>query len=81
VESIYSTLHYRAVLIIFLLKTFCSDSQVADSACSATAYLCGTKANIGTIGVSPAVLRYDCEAHAKPENHVSSILAWAQVLF
>lgn len=42
---------------LFLLQTYCVDTQVADSACSATAYLCGVKANMGTMGVSAKVPR------------------------
>ena len=30
-----------------LSRTYCVDSQVADSACTATAYLCGVKGNFG----------------------------------
>jgi alkaline phosphatase len=52
---------------------------VADSACSATAYLCGVKANIDTIGVDANVLLNDCEAMNKPEFRVDSIMTWAQV--
>ncbi|ODM98731.1 Alkaline phosphatase [Orchesella cincta] len=59
-------------------RTFCVDAQVADSACSATAYLGGVKANTGTIGVNSNVKRLDCEAQNNEDNHVSSILAWAQ---
>lgn len=54
------------------------DKQVADSACSATAYLGGVKANYGTIGVTAAVRRGDCNASANPANHVPSIAVWAQ---
>ncbi|XP_034243154.1 alkaline phosphatase-like [Thrips palmi] len=61
-----------------LSKTYCVDSQVADSACSSTAYLSGVKANLGTIGVTAAVPRSDCKASLKPENQVNSILRWAQ---
>lgn len=53
--------------------------SLADSACSATAYLCGVKANSGTAGVTVDVKRYDCVAQQNKANHVSSILAWAQV--
>ncbi|XP_021960381.1 alkaline phosphatase isoform X2 [Folsomia candida] len=59
-------------------KTFCMDTQVADSACSATAYLCGTKGRIGTIGVTSNVMIFQCAKQADPANHVSSVLAWAQ---
>lgn len=51
---------------------------MADSACSATAYLCGVKANYGTIGVSAAVPNNNCSASNDPRNHVNSIAAWAQ---
>lgn len=61
-----------------LSKTYCVDSQVADSACSSTAYLSGVKANLGTIGVTAAVVRSDCKASQRPENQVNSILRWAQ---
>lgn len=54
------------------------DKQVADSACSATAYLTGVKGNYGTIGLTAAVARNDCEAGNKRSNQVSSILQWAQ---
>ncbi|CAL8069781.1 unnamed protein product [Orchesella dallaii] len=61
-----------------LSKTFCSDAQVADSACSATAYLCGVKANSGTIGLTPDVTKNNCTAQNNPAYQLSSILAWAQ---
>ncbi|CAG9824655.1 unnamed protein product [Phaedon cochleariae] len=56
-----------------LSKTYCVDHQTADSACSATAYLGGVKANLGTIGVSAAVSKKNCTAMNDPENHVDSI--------
>lgn len=61
-----------------LSKTYCADSQIADSACSATAYLGGVKANIETIGVSANVKKNDCVAAKNKENQVQSIAAWAQ---
>ena len=39
---------------VALSKTYCVDSIVADSACSATAYLGGVKGNLATIGLSAA---------------------------
>jgi len=59
-------------------KTYCVDSQVADSACSATAYLGGVKNNIGTIGVTGHVKVGDCAAMNNASNQVSSILKWSQ---
>ncbi|KAG5886731.1 hypothetical protein JTB14_027153 [Gonioctena quinquepunctata] len=54
-------------------KTYCVDHQTADSACSATAYLCGVKANLGTIGVTAAVNLKNCTAMNNVENKVDSI--------
>lgn len=65
----------------FNSQTFCSDAQVADSACSATALFCGTKTNFKMIGVTPNVLVGDCAGQMKKENQVSSVLEWAQVNF
>lgn len=60
-----------------LAKTYCLDAQIADSACTATAYLCGVKANRGTLGVTGAVPRWDCDASTDTATHVESIAAWA----
>lgn len=54
------------------------DSQVADSACSATAYLTGVKGNIETIGVSGNVANRDCLASNQPANQAVSSMKWAQ---
>lgn len=59
-------------------QTYCVDSQVADSACSATAYLTGTKGNIETIGVSGNVANRDCAASNNPDNQAVSSMLWAQ---
>lgn len=61
-----------------LSKTYCTDVQVADSACTATAYLSGVKTNVRCIGVSAAVKVADCEAAKIPANRPTSILKWAQ---
>ncbi|KAL1494518.1 hypothetical protein ABEB36_010103 [Hypothenemus hampei] len=56
-----------------LSKTYCVDHQTADSACSATAYLTGVKANLGTIGVTAAVNLKNCTAMNQRENQLDSI--------
>ncbi|KAH8407705.1 hypothetical protein KR222_011038, partial [Zaprionus bogoriensis] len=61
-----------------LAKTYCVNRQVADSACTATAYLGGVKGNYGTIGVNANVPRYNCSAASREADQVSSIAAWAQ---
>ncbi|XP_060833889.1 membrane-bound alkaline phosphatase-like [Rhopalosiphum padi] len=59
-------------------KTYCVDNQVADSACTATAYLCGVKSNKATIGVTSKVLLGDCPASVPEEHRVTSMMQWAQ---
>jgi alkaline phosphatase len=57
-----------------LSKTYNIDAQTADSAGTATAYLTGVKARIGTIGVNGRA--YDCKSSIG--NHVDSIMQWAK---
>ncbi|XP_060521541.1 alkaline phosphatase-like [Cylas formicarius] len=59
-------------------KTYCVDHQTADSACSATAFLGGVKANLGTVGVTAAVEKKNCTAMNLPENQVDSVAKWFQ---
>lgn len=61
-----------------LSKTYCANTQVADSACTSTAYLGGVKGNYATIGVTAAVQLSDCSAESDSSNHVHSIGRWAQ---
>ncbi|VVD00298.1 unnamed protein product [Leptidea sinapis] len=49
----------------------------ADSACTASAYLCGVKANLGTIGLSGDVTRRDCRSSLEPRSRLESVAAWA----
>ncbi|BFF97479.1 membrane-bound alkaline phosphatase [Drosophila madeirensis] len=60
-----------------LSKTYSVDKITPDSACTSTSYLCGVKANYGTIGVNAHVLRGDCQAMANASNHVFSLGKWA----
>ncbi|XP_054459020.1 intestinal-type alkaline phosphatase-like [Anoplopoma fimbria] len=55
-----------------LSKTYNVDQQMPDSAGTATAYLCGVKANYGTLGVSAATPRNNCSATYG--NEVTSVL-------
>ena len=48
---------------------------MTDSASSATAYLCGVKTNIGTIGVDASARRHDCPSQKGAE--LTSILDWS----
>ncbi|XP_013148132.1 PREDICTED: membrane-bound alkaline phosphatase-like [Papilio polytes] len=72
-----SLLAFETFPTVGLTKTYCVDAQIADSACSATAYLCGAKANRGTLGLTAAVPRRDCAAAADPAAQLDSIAAWA----
>lgn len=62
----------------FWPQNYCLDALVADSACSATAYLCGVKANSATIGVGGRVALDDCQANLDKSNFVYSIAKWSQ---
>lgn len=54
------------------------NKQVADSACSSTAYLGGVKANYGTMGLTASVPRGNCNMSTDPRHHVDTVLSWAQ---
>jgi len=73
-----ATLSFEQFPHVALSKTYCVDSIVADSACSATAYLGGVKGNRATIGLSAAGRYKDCETQLNPNNQVSTIMDWAQ---
>lgn len=60
------------------VKTYCVDAQIADSACTATAYLSGVKTNSGMIGISAKVKLSDCEGTNDESAYVDSIAKWAQ---
>ncbi|KAM4703366.1 alkaline phosphatase, tissue-nonspecific isozyme [Rhinophrynus dorsalis] len=61
---------------VALSKTYNTNAQVPDSAGTATAYLCGVKANEGTVGVNAASVRGQC--NTTKGNEVDSILKWAK---
>ncbi|XP_032080818.1 intestinal-type alkaline phosphatase 1-like [Thamnophis elegans] len=72
-----SPLSMDAFPYLALSKTYNVDRQVADSAGTATAYLCGVKANYKTIGVS-ATARYN-QCNTTAGNEVISVLKRAQL--
>ncbi|XP_036393514.1 LOW QUALITY PROTEIN: alkaline phosphatase-like [Megalops cyprinoides] len=59
-----------------LTKVYCVDFQIPDSAATATAYLCGVKSNLNTLGLSAAGRNGIC--HSQKGNEVTSILKWAK---
>lgn len=62
--------------IVTTTRVYNTNAQVPDSAGTATAYLCGVKANEGTVGVSAATERSRC--NTTQGNEVTSILRWAK---
>ncbi|XP_055682614.1 membrane-bound alkaline phosphatase-like [Lutzomyia longipalpis] len=60
-----------------LAKTYCVDAQVADSACTGTAYWTGVKTNFMTLGVNAKVTMSDCTASNDPSTHTESLAKWA----
>lgn len=66
----------RLLTLLSHLQTYNTNAQVPDSAGTATAYLCGVKANEGTVGVSAATQRSHC--NTTQGNEVTSILRWAK---
>lgn len=73
-----SQLSFDKFPYVGLSRTYCVDKQVADSACSATAYLGGVKANFFTIGVNGKVKLNDCKGEKDSKNHVYSLADYAQ---
>ncbi|XP_026739041.1 alkaline phosphatase, tissue-nonspecific isozyme-like isoform X1 [Trichoplusia ni] len=71
-------LSFEAFPYTGLAKTYCVDNNVADSACSGTAYLTGVKANSGTVGLSGAVKRGDCKGQRDGFHSVTGLMDWAQ---
>uniref|UniRef100_A0A8C9S6P8 Alkaline phosphatase n=1 Tax=Scleropages formosus TaxID=113540 RepID=A0A8C9S6P8_SCLFO len=59
-----------------LVKVYAVDFQIPDSAATATAYLCGVKANLNTVGLSAAGRNGACRS--QKGNEVTSILKWAK---
>lgn len=59
-----------------LVKPYCVDRQVPDSACTATAFLGGIKNNYRGIGVTANVTSAQC--NFSEEDVVYSIVKWAQ---
>lgn len=70
------SLAFEQFPFIGMSKTYCVDKQVADSACTANAYLSGVKSNMGTLGVNGNVKRSDCNANIDA-SRLQSIAKWA----
>jgi len=53
------------------------DRQVPDSAGTATAFLCGVKANYYSVGVNARITMNETNCDLIKQNAVSSIMQWA----
>lgn len=62
--------------VLGVMQTYSVDFQIADSAATATAFLCGVKTNLNTIGVGAAARNGVCKT--QKGNEVTSILKWAK---
>ena len=63
----------------YCVASSCSDHLVADSACSATAYMTGIKGRKDTLGLTEEVEYEDCEGQLEPAHHRhASLLYHAQ---
>ncbi|XP_013194313.1 membrane-bound alkaline phosphatase [Amyelois transitella] len=71
-------LSFEAFPYTGLSKPYCVDNNVADSACSGTAYFTGVKANSGTVGLSAGAKRGDCKAQRDGFYSVTGLMDWAQ---
>ncbi|KAK7068956.1 hypothetical protein SK128_016412 [Halocaridina rubra] len=74
----HETLVWEEFPHVALSKPYTTNGQVADSASSATAYLCGVKANTYTVGVDSNVLEGNCSAQLNTAYHTPSIAQWFQ---
>ncbi|KAM3958782.1 alkaline phosphatase [Aphomia sociella] len=68
---------YETFPHVGLLKTYSADKMVPDSACTATALLCGVKVNKDTVGVDASVKLKDCLRSLDPETRLKSLAAIA----
>ena len=58
------------------MQVYNTDAQIPDSSGTGTAFLCGHKANVGTLGVTHHVERNNCSNVA--DNEVMSIIDWSK---
>ena len=70
-------MHIDPLIVLDPPQTYNVDQQMPDSAGTATAYLCGVKANYGTLGVTAATQRYNCSSAYG--NEVKSVLHRAKL--
>lgn len=61
-----------------LSKTYCTNYQVSDSACTATAILSGIKNNFNVLSLTGEVTVRNCTAQRDNKTHIESIFKYAQ---
>ncbi|XP_070542331.1 alkaline phosphatase-like [Ptychodera flava] len=70
-----TVLNMESLPHVALSKTYNTDSQVGDSAGTATAFLCGVKTKVGVLGVHNGAIKGDC--HSSLNASVDSVLKLA----
>uniref|UniRef100_A0A672MR66 Alkaline phosphatase n=1 Tax=Sinocyclocheilus grahami TaxID=75366 RepID=A0A672MR66_SINGR len=75
-ETIMNMDTFPFVGLAKVTHSFLKNFQIPDSAATATAYLCGVKTNLNTVGVSAAARNGVCRS--QKGNEVTSILKWAK---
>ncbi|XP_065082231.1 alkaline phosphatase-like [Ochlerotatus camptorhynchus] len=60
------------------VKTYCVNRQVADSACTGTAYFSGVKISYGMLNVVPSIPRYTCDYERNNITEIDGLMKWAQ---
>jgi alkaline phosphatase len=73
-EEVY--LSYEKFPHLGMVKTYCVNVQVPDSACTATAFLAGVKNNRGVLGLTANVSSGACTYN--DEDMVYGLVKWAQ---
>ncbi|XP_055528517.1 membrane-bound alkaline phosphatase-like [Wyeomyia smithii] len=71
------TLSFEEFPYLGTARPYCVNRQVADSACTASAYLSGVKTNYGMINVAPHVPRSSCD-YNRTEAEFKGLMQWAQ---
>ncbi|EAT45426.1 AAEL003309-PA [Aedes aegypti] len=60
------------------VKTYCVNRQVADSACTGTAYFSGVKGNYGMLNIVASISRYTCDYEKNNATELDGLMKWAQ---
>ena len=56
-----------------MIQTYTSDASTPDSAGTATAFNCGKKTRLGTIGVDELVVKEECDTMTESNHCISAL--------